>query len=322
MTTGTADAAYEALMTVLSAGSVDGLIDIRRAEDSALLVFRWPPYADLFGVELSLVGPDYWLDVADPAGDLDEWIATLPSSLIEEIDTGLLYRGRRRQGEGCIELHGPDWPSDKRFYVDVVHPGDEDAWARTEFVAADGLDPARAVAAREAGILVAWVTAYENNSAGAPYVGQGIVIGETPDRARLDQVEVVAGTPSTLVVDLVRAATHAAAGSGAATVTTRLQLEHLELLGFRSTAAGEYVAATNFLSEDADAADAVFEAALAEPGSWGGDRDRAGRYLPRTRAGRLIHRLRFGRSGSRPRVYAASVKSSRPSRGGWPTTAR
>lgn len=116
VTTSTADAAYEGLRTVLSAGSVDGLIDIRQVEDSALLMLGWPPLEDLFGVELSLVSPDDWLDVADPTADLDEWIATLGSSLAEEIDTGLLYRGRRRQGDGYIELHGPDWPSDDRFY--------------------------------------------------------------------------------------------------------------------------------------------------------------------------------------------------------------
>lgn len=305
VTMATAAAAYEALVTVVRTGRVDGLVDVRRAENSALLMFRWDPYPDLFGVELSLVSPDSWLGVGDPAEDLDEWIAALPLSLMEEIDTGLLYRGRRRQGDGCIELRGPDWPSDYRFYIDTVRPYDTIEWSRTSFVAADGLDPARAVAAREAGILVAWLTAYENNSTGKPYLGQAIVVGETPERARLDHVEVVAGTPTTLLIGLVRAATHAAAASGAAAVTARVGLEHLELLGFRPTSAGEHVVVTNFLNEDAEAADAVFEAALEEPGSWGADRDRAGRYLPHTRTGRLIHRLHFGRSGNRPRIYPA-----------------
>lgn len=75
---------------------------------------------------------------------------------------------------------------------------------------------------REARTLIAWVTAHENNASGSPYVGQATIVRDTPKVARLDYVELVDGARSTLVLEIVRTATHAAADSGFRTVVIDL----------------------------------------------------------------------------------------------------
>jgi hypothetical protein len=203
-----------------------------------------------------------------------------------------------------IELRGPGWPSDHRFCTDVVSPDDPVAWLRTEFLSEDGFDTDTAVQARDAGTLIAWITSYENNSTGSPYVAHATVVREASTVARLNHIELIDDGPTTLLLDTLRAATHAAAAAGMATVITELDLEYLETAGFRPTPDGHMAVDTHFLEEDPVAADALFRQALTTPGRWGQDRDQAGRYLPSSRFGRLLHHLRYGPSGTRARTYA------------------
>lgn len=265
-------------------------------------MFRWETSPHLFGVPLSLTRTHRRLDWDRPAADLDEWLESVDLWLMEDVENGFEDLARRRLVDDYLELRGPGWEGDHRFCTEAVDPRDSDSWLRVPFVQRDGLDPRPAEQRRDAGTLLVWVTGYENNSTGSPYLAHATVVQAQPGVAELDHVELAAGVPDTLVLDLVHTAAHAAAASGAATVITRLSLPHLEINGFRPR--GDHLALdTKFLDEDHDAAAALLRAELVDPGAWGRDRDRSGRYLPTGRVGRLAHRLRHGSSGQPVQTY-------------------
>jgi hypothetical protein len=269
------DVVFAALRDAYSFRLQDGsLVDVRRAGDEAVLVFRWEPLPDLFGVPVPLRDTGRRLDWDRPAAGLRDWLESVDLWVMEDVENGFVSRAARRRVGDYIELREPGWPADDRFYVDVVAPGDRDAWLRTDFVAN-----------------------------GSPYVAQATVVREDARTAHLDLLEVVQDAPATLVLDVVRAAAHLAAERGAATVWTDLELDHLELAGFRPAPRGRMVVDTAFLDEDPTAAADLLRAELARPSRWGEDRDRDGRYLPRTRLGRLLHRARHGKTGAPPRLY-------------------
>lgn len=302
-----ADEVFEALRTAyaLRLEQQGSLVDLRRSGDEAVLLFRWEPLADLFGVPVPLTKTNRRMDWDQPADGLADWLESVDLWLMEDVENGMLWHAARRRVDDYIELREPGWPSDGRFWVDVVPPEDTDAWLRTDFMQRDGLDPAAAVQRRHAGTLIGWVTAYENNSTGSPYVAQATVVHDRPGIAQLDTLEVVPGAPASLMLDVVRAATHFAAERACGSVWTDLDVQHLDLAGFRRDSAdGRMVVDTAFLDEDPVAARELLHAELAQPTRWGRDRDQAGRYLPGTRLGRLIHRLRHGSTGARRRTYA------------------
>jgi len=297
------DRVFQTLTATFRANPHSALLEIRRSGDEAVFVFRWTPDPHLYGVPVPLNRTTQRLDWDRPATDLNDWIQSVGLWLLEDVENGFAYRARRRWVDHYIELRGPDWPSDERFYFNVVGPGDADAWLRVPYFKLAGLDPKRAVEARERGALIGWVRAYENNLTGGPYVGQATISWSTPGVAVLDWVAVTSGVPDTLTLELVRFATHAACDNGAVEVMTDLDLKHLAIAGFRPASDKRMVMDTTFLSEDPEGADGVLRDALADPGWWGRDRDREGRYLPPSRFGRWVHRLRHGRSGARPRLY-------------------
>lgn len=265
-------------------------------------MFRWDRDPRLFGVPVPLTDITRRLDWDQPAADLDDWIESVDLWLLEDVENGFVHRARRHQVGHYIELREPGWPDDRRFYLDAVAPGDGDSWLRVPFMAEAGLDPAPAVALRDTGRLISWVTASEN-STGGPYVGHACVTWVDETTAFLEAMQISDGVPSTVPVDLASLAAHLAAAAGALKVVTALELDRLELIGFRHTPEGTWVVDTSFLDEDPDGARALLEQSLESPGRWGQDRDLAGRHIPPGRLGRWMHRLRHGRTGSRPRRY-------------------
>ena len=307
VTGSTTDAVFEALISSFSTSASSSLIEIRRSGDEAVLMFRWPRHPHLFGVPVPLNETHRRMDWDHPADGLDDWIESVDLWLMEDVENGFVFRARRKRVDDYIELRGPDWASDERFYVDVTRRKDREDWLRVPFVVESGLDAQVAVHRREQKTLISWVTAYENNASGHPYVGHATVVRASNGVATLDFVETAVGTPLTLELDIVRAATHSAGQSGFPLVATDpdvLQPEILEIAGFRTSEDGLLAVDTSFLDEDADAADGLLARELQDPGLWGRDRDVAGRYLPRSRPGRLWHRLRHGTSGASPRLYA------------------
>ena len=265
---------------------------------------RWDRDPQLYGVPISLRDTSHEFYYTDyPVASVEEWLESVDVGLMVKLDTGLRMSARRARVGDYIELRDEDgWPVDHRFTYDGVAPSDPYAWRRVPFVAASGLDPSPAVAARDAGRLIGWVTCAENNSAGEPYVGQAIVCWATPGEAVLELVETTDGVPVTVAVDLAYAAAHDAASAGARTVATELEAPEFAIVGFRSSADGRRVLDASLLDADPSAAAALLRSSLETPGRWGQD-DEAGRYLPDGRARRWWHRAKHGRGGAPPRRY-------------------
>jgi hypothetical protein len=310
-----ADQVFDALLGAFDLrGKTAGLIDIRRspiASDTALLMFRWPPQDQLFGVPISFTRIERRLDWDRPARDLDDWLDSVELWILEDVENGFSYRARRRAVDDYIELSTPGWPDDRRFYLQVNSHLDTDTTLLQDLHRV-GLDAELALEAQHAGRLLAWIFAYENNSTGSPIVGHSTVIRSNSHVPRLANVALAADVPPTVAVALVRSATHTAADNGAeaveaeAAVIGHLQSLHPDIpkiAGFVRGPDGHRVA-TNFLTEDPTLADHLFRDALNQPGRWGGDRDRVGRYLPKSGLLRAFHRVRHGTSGTPPRMYA------------------
>jgi hypothetical protein len=77
--------------------SDEGLVEIRRSGDEAVLMFRWRPYPYLFGVPISLTKTDRRLDWDQPAADLDEWVDSIDLWRMETLENGWTLQARRRQ---------------------------------------------------------------------------------------------------------------------------------------------------------------------------------------------------------------------------------
>lgn len=302
----TADDVFTALSEAFPVrGDGSGLVEIRRIGNEAVLMFRWPPEDRLFGVSVSLTRIDRRLDWNRPAADLEEWLESLDLWITEDVDNGYRYRARRSAVDDYIELRQPPWPMDERFYLQVNERIERD-WTLVEH-ADDGLDAGIALAAQDSGTLLAWTFAYENNSSGSPVVGHSTIAWDGPDVARLIHLVLRDDVPATVAAELVRSATHAAAEAGAQVVVSDVDLgtchpDLAAITGFRPGHEGMRVG-TDLLTEDADLAERLLDEALAEPGRWGDNRDRSGRYLPNSRIGRALHRLRHGTSGRPPRLY-------------------
>jgi hypothetical protein len=281
----------------------------------AVLLLRWPPEDRLFGIPVSLTRTDRRLDWARPARDLDDWLDSVDLWILEDVKQWVSSPRpppSRRAVDEHIELSEPTWPDDRRFYLQV----NESIHTETtllEDLAVVGLDARTRLAAEAAGTLLAWTFAYENNSTGSPIMGHSTIIRDADGEIRLVEVVLGIDVPATVAVELVRAATHTAAeGETLAVVIAKsvaADLRHihpdtLRITGFRPGAASGLRVETDFLAEDIELANKLLQAELAHPSRWGDNRDRAGRYLPKSQTSRLLHRLRDGKSGTPPRMYA------------------
>jgi hypothetical protein len=185
------------------------------------------------------------------------------------VGTGLHARARRTLVGDYIELREADgWQYDDRFYLDVVDPDEPQSWDRIQLVVAAGLDPGPAIASRDEGRLLCWVTAFEEDSQANPYAGHAVVSWSGEDSADLEHVEVRPGAPVTVLVGLARRGAHVAGAAGATSVTIGLDAPELDLVGFRYAADGRRVVDTSFLDEDPAGAAALLRdvlTAAAEP---------------------------------------------------------
>jgi hypothetical protein len=279
--------------------------EVRSTPGEAVLIFKWERDPRLYGIPISLSETSKEFYYSDyPVDSIEEWLESVGLGMEIYLGTGFWARARRARVEDYIELRSEGaWPDDDRFYFGVVGPRDDDSWLRVPYVAEAGLDTSAAVASRDAGRLIGWVTVYENNSTGHPYVGQAVASWSSDTTASIDHVEVVADIPITVMVDLARMAAHAAGAAGALSVTTDLDLEELKLAGFRYDAHGVRAVDTSFLDEDPAGASALLQEVLVAPGQWGRDRDSEGRHLPPNRVARWWHRVKHGPSGGSPRTY-------------------
>lgn len=277
-------------------------VEVRKTADQAVLIARFDRDPRLYGIPIPLTDTRHDYLYADhPVADDEEWLESVGVGLLVQLDTGLRARARRRVVGDYIELRDEGgWPADERFCLQQIAP-EAEAGAESGLREV-GLDPEPAVRCRAEGRLAAWLFACENNSAGQPDVGHVVVSRTGDSTAALEHLEITAGVPATVRLDLAYFAAHTAAAQGACAVHTGIADPDLHLVGFRGAGTWARVLDTSFLDADPDGARVLLAESLRSPSRWGQDRDRAGRYLPRTRLGRARHRLRYGATGARPRI--------------------
>jgi hypothetical protein len=283
--------------------------DVRGMPGEAILTFKCGRDPRTYGIPIPLGDPSkefYFPE--NPVTSIDEWLESVRIGMSIHLGTGLQTRGRRTLVGDYIELREPDgWEYDPRFYLDVVEPDEPQSWDRVELLAQAGLDAAPAIASRDEGRLIGWVTAYEDDSQGNPYAGHAVVSRTGDDTADLEHVEVGPGTPVTLVVGLARRGAHLAGQAGALSVTTSLDTPELDLVGFRYAADGRRVVDTSFLDEDPAGAAALLRDVLIPAGQAKAPRSTGGRH--HDSSGRWWTRARRG-----PPEAPAQGDPSRPSR--------
>lgn len=258
------------------------LREVRRRGDEAVFIYRWPPFVKLFGVPISLLldsDEGRWqpentpggswgeTGIWEPPADLEAWAESVALWRMDDVANRFSFRARRRLVDDYIELRSPDWARDPRFEMSDVGPADGYGWGRVPYVVEAGLDPSSAIAARESGTLVAWVTGSAPYASGYPYVSQATAVWEEPGVARLEHLEVVPEVPGTLLLATVREATHLAAESGAIRVVADFEFPHHDIAGFRPEA-DRLVVDTTFLDEQPERADQLVKDALAHSGRW------------------------------------------------------
>lgn len=263
---------------------VDG---VRDGRGEAVLTLRCGRDPRTYGIPVPLgdTERDFYYP-ENPVSSVDEWLESVRLGMSIHVGTGLPSRARRTLVGDYIELREPGgWEYDPRFYLDVVEPDERQSWDRVALVAESGLDPAPAIAGRDAGRLIGWVTAYEEGATTRPYAGHAVVSWTSDDTADLEHVEVTAGAPLTVLVGLARRGAHLAGGAGAVRVTTRLDTPELDLVGFRYVD-GRRAVDTSFLDEDPDGAAALLRDALASAGSRPEPGDPGGRPPQEAKSGR------------------------------------
>ncbi|MFC4122820.1 hypothetical protein [Nonomuraea zeae] len=183
-----------------------------------------------------------------PVCSVDEWVLDVGSFLMEELDTGLVRRGRRTVREGHVLLDNRDapdiWPAE--YFISPV-PIDDDLAPSSasppesgSWLAGAGLDvgvPRQLIAEAR---LACWFQAYVNNDRGEPFVGHAAGSWEDGRRtvARLDVVHLRPGVPSEVGEALARPAVCEVAEAGALGVVTAIDAPELRGLGFRPADGG------------------------------------------------------------------------------------
>lgn len=74
--------------------------------DDLLVTFRWPAQADLFGIRFSASESPAGPSTGELCESPEDWASEVGWVLMEELDTGLVFRGRRSVTDrGVVELH-------------------------------------------------------------------------------------------------------------------------------------------------------------------------------------------------------------------------
>jgi hypothetical protein len=86
-------------------------VDVVLDGDDLLVTFHWPGHPDLFGIRFRPSESPEGPSTGELCGSPEEWATEVGWVLMEELDTGLVHRGRRSvTDQGIVELHyRPDW---------------------------------------------------------------------------------------------------------------------------------------------------------------------------------------------------------------------
>lgn len=209
------------------------MLDIAPRDQHMVVTFRWMAYPHRLA---HAIGPGSEYSDDSEVEEPDRWADDALTWLQEQLGTGLVMHGARRQDGDIIELTEPRWPSDNRFYADTILPeGESDsyAWDAIDLFQDDGFDTTTVQALRAAGTLISWERSYFNNRTGSPYVGHAAIATIDADTAELVYCDTRPDVPVTVTLDLCLAAAHEASWRGARRIVTGLDDPVLDVLGFR-----------------------------------------------------------------------------------------
>ena len=98
-------AAVRAAVPRVPAGDSEVPAQVVLDGDDLLVTFRWPGEEHLFGVRFPLSEAPNGPSTGEACDSLEDWAWEISLVLMEELDTGLVHRGRRTvTSEGIVEL--------------------------------------------------------------------------------------------------------------------------------------------------------------------------------------------------------------------------
>jgi hypothetical protein len=214
-------------------------VDVRDDGNRMLLEFRWRRDPNTY-----VLGIDYPEDASSPWDGLpvdgaQQWAQDLDGLLMEELDTGLVARARRRARGDFVEL---DFHQDSR---DRLPPGYYigEVFAENEWIIANGgLDPSVPQRCRRDGTSVAWMVVHPNTVRPLPVVAHGSVswVPGAPGVASLDMLEVVRDVPQEIAAALAETLVFLAAYEGATQVVAGGWAGSLQGIGFSARLDGSW----------------------------------------------------------------------------------
>ncbi|WP_299451272.1 hypothetical protein [uncultured Serinicoccus sp.] len=183
------------------------LVEVRPQGPDVVVLFHWRGNRHVFGVVIPW-SPHVGRSTGEPIGSAEEWATEVSWWLTEELDTGYVGRAQRRREPDFIELHGPSYEPDHRYYVSRVY-GDG-GW-----LAQCGWDVSVARTLGGRGLLTAWLQAHVNSASGGSVVGQAVVGRLANGDAELAVLDLARNVPDSVARDLATVCVDEAGNHGA-----------------------------------------------------------------------------------------------------------
>ncbi|MDV6260179.1 hypothetical protein [Rhodococcoides yunnanense] len=199
-------------------------------QDQVCVYFRWAKNPNTFAMTLRL--PRSEDEFSGPPRDSpDSIVAICLSSWQEDLRTGLLVWGRRtRRADGAVHISWPitEMAGSRQHRVAAVPRHDTSG----SWLARAGLNIGAAREALESGVLACWLQAHVDNREARPFVGHAAARWIDDTTTRIDVLETVAGTPRSVVTQLVHSITHTLANAGARSIELLFTDESFTKFGY------------------------------------------------------------------------------------------
>lgn len=205
-------------------------IRVHVEQDQARVYFRWAKNPNTFAMTLRLPRSEDDFS-GPPLNTPDSVVAECLSSWQEDLRTGLLVWGQRiRRADGAVHI---SWPitelTDSRDHgIAAVPRHDTSGFWLSEH----GLDISAAREAQKSGVLACWLQAFVDNREARPFVGHAAARWVDDTTACIDVLEVVPGTPSSVVTQLLHSITHTLANAGARAIESQFSDQRFERFGY------------------------------------------------------------------------------------------
>lgn len=205
-------------------------IRVHVEQGRACVYFRWAKNPNTFAMTLRL--PQSEDDFSGPPLDSpDSVVAECLSRWQEDLRTGLLVWGQRtRRADGAVHISWPitEMTGRRQHRVAAVSRHDTSG----SWLSRAGLEIETAREAQTSGVLAVWLQAYVDDREARPSVGHAAARWIDDTTARIDVLEVVSGTPQSVVTQLVHSITHTLANAGARAIELHFTDESFMKFGY------------------------------------------------------------------------------------------